>query len=174
MGVSLLLSTGMDFTGSSRVSSCPSEGGGFLPSSNSHWYIYPASQPPWDQDDIYIWVTVYRLQTRLRLNFCDFKIDVIECDFRDWHRLTYHWNPEFLRFAVVKSFNNFSWFFMLFFFVLLFFFLFFSVLFVFFFFFFLFFFLFQSSCTPPRSFCFFLFPILFFLFRLLRFFFSFL
>ena len=48
IGLSSLLSTGMDLTGSSRVSSCPWAGTGFLPSSNSHSYKYPASQPSWN------------------------------------------------------------------------------------------------------------------------------
>ena len=48
IGLSSLLSTGMDLTGSSRVSSCPWAGAGFLPSSNSHSYKYPASQPSWN------------------------------------------------------------------------------------------------------------------------------
>ena len=36
IGLSSLPSTGMDLIGSSLVSSCPSAGAGFLPSSNSH------------------------------------------------------------------------------------------------------------------------------------------
>ena len=39
IGLSSLLSTGIDLTGSSRVSSCPSAGAGFFPSSNSHSYM---------------------------------------------------------------------------------------------------------------------------------------